>query len=194
MAKYAILVDLHRCIGCHACTVACKFLNETPIGVDWSWVKTIGDPAAEIGQDVPSGTYPNLQMAWLPLLCMHCADPPCAHVCPVGAINKRGDGIVILDEDKCIGCRFCIWACPYEAPKQDEDKDVVSKCHMCYFRVDQGLEPACVEACVYGARIFGDLNDPESEISRKSAAKLAHPLLPELGAQPAVRYAGARPR
>jgi DMSO reductase iron-sulfur subunit len=195
MAKRcAILIDIDRCIGCHACSLACKFQNGTPLGVDWHRVETIGTRETEIGQDVPAGTYPNLHMAWLPLLCMHCADPPCADVCPVGAINEREDGIVILDEDKCIGCRYCTWACPYGALHMDEEKDVVTKCHLCYERVDQGKQPACVEACVYGARVFGDVTDPDSEISRQSAAKGAQAPLAHLGTRPRVRYAGRRVR
>ncbi len=188
--RYAILIDMDRCIGCHACTIACKMANRLPMGVAWSQVKTVGSN----GMDEPAGVYPNLQLAWLPMLCQHCEDAPCEKVCPVGAISKRDDGIVVLDEDKCIGCRYCMWACPYGAPQIDEENDVVTKCHMCYYRVDQGKQPACVEACVYGARIFGDVNDPESEVSRLSVAKHAQPLLPELGAKPAVRYAGRKVR
>ncbi len=188
--RYAILIDMDRCIGCHACTIACKMTNRLPQSVSWSQVKTIGSD----GMDEPAGVYPNLQLAWLPMLCQHCEDAPCEKVCPVGAISKRDDGIVVLDEDKCIGCRYCMWACPYGAPQIDEEKHVVTKCHMCYYRVDQGKQPACVEACVYGARIFGDVNDPESKVSRLSAAKQARPLLPELGAKPAVRYAGRKMR
>jgi len=193
--RYSILVDTDRCIGCHACSVACKMQWELPEGVWWSRVPTIGggEPKEPLnGRDKPAGTYPNLQMAWLPLLCMHCDDAPCATVCPVGAISQREDGIVVLDKDKCIGCRYCIWACPYGAPQFD--KDVVTKCNLCYPRVDRGRQPACVDACVYGARIFGDINDPESEISKLSAAKGARALLPELRAKPAVRYAGRQVR
>jgi molybdopterin-containing oxidoreductase family iron-sulfur binding subunit len=185
MAKqYGMLIDLKRCIGCHACTLACKVENNTVLGVDWHRVLTVGGEHA----DSPRGAYPNLSMYWLPMPCMHCQEPPCVEACPTAAITRRDDGIVLIDQDKCIGCGYCRWACPYDGAQYNSEAGVVEKCTFCAQRVDRGLEPFCVEACVWGARIFGDLNDPDSEISRAIARKRGETLLPEQGTEPAVYY------
>ena len=185
MAKqFGMLVDLKRCIGCHACTLACKVENGTPLGVDWHRVLTIGGEH----MDSPSGTYPNVSMYWLPVPCMHCQNPPCETVCPTGAITRRADGIVLIERDKCIGCGYCSWACPYEAPQLNPQTGRVEKCTLCAHRVDQGEAPFCVVACVWGARIFGDLNDPNSEVARAIARKRGEIMMPEQGTEPAVFY------
>jgi DMSO reductase iron-sulfur subunit len=185
-----MVIDLTACIGCQACTIACKFENGTALGVDWHRVETIGDPRAQLGQDLPRGTYPNLTMAWLPVPCQHCANPPCAQVCPTGAITQTAEGLVLVDQDRCTGCRYCSWACPYQVPQFNLDSGTMEKCTLCAHRVTQGEQPACVAACVYGARIFGDLDDPTSEAAQLIARRHARVLLAEEGTQPAIYYVG----
>ena len=188
MAKqYGMLIDLKRCIGCHTCTIACKVENGTPLGVDWHRVATIGGDHL----DTPSGVYPNLSMDYLPVPCMHCQDAPCQQVCPTAAISKRADGIVLIDQEKCIGCQYCVWACPYGVPQYNAQAGKVEKCTLCAQRIDQGQQPFCVDACVWGARVFGDLNDPNSELSKAIAERHGAPALAELGTKPSVYYSPA---
>jgi tetrathionate reductase subunit B len=189
--QYGMVVDLDACIGCHACSIACKFENGTQLEIDWHRVETVGDPKANVGQDIPSGTYPDLSMYWLPMPCMHCKNPPCMEVCPAGGISKRADGIVLIDKEKCIGCGYCGWACPYEMLQLNLQDGTMEKCTFCAHRIDGGEEmTACVEACVYGARVFGDINDPHSDVSKLIASKHGRVLLPEQGTEPSVYYVG----
>jgi molybdopterin-containing oxidoreductase family iron-sulfur binding subunit len=181
---YGMLIDLKACIGCHACSIACKLENDTPLDVDWHRVLTVGGEHL----DTPRGTYPNLSLYWLPVPCMHCENPPCEKVCPTTAISQRTDGIVLIDQDKCVECGYCAWACPYQVPQHNREAGVVEKCTLCAHRVDQGQKPACVEACVWGARIFGDLNDPNSEVSQAIATRHGEVLMPEQGTKPSVYY------
>lgn len=191
MAKhYGMLISLDSCIGCWACTVACKAANGLDIGVNWNRVESIGDPKAKPGQDMPAGTYPDVSLYWLPMPCMHCQKAPCMNACPASAISRREDGIVMIDQNRCLGCGYCAWMCPYGVPQFNRTTNTMGKCTFCASRVDQGQQPACVEACVYGARVFGDLNDPNSEISRLIAQKKGKVLLPEHGTEPSVFYAG----
>ncbi|MFC1918305.1 sulfate reduction electron transfer complex DsrMKJOP subunit DsrO [Chloroflexota bacterium] len=204
MARYGMAINLKRCIGCHYCSVACKMENGVTKG-SWSSVKTISE-----GQlDTAAGEYPNLKMTYLPALCMHCKDAPCVEVCPTGACYQREDGIVMINYDDCIGCKYCIVACPYQARYYNEEKGdyfareseggeqteyqphrrhVTEKCTLCEHRVSKGLRPACVEACPMAARVFGDLDDPDSEISQLVTYKRGYPLLEELGTEPSVYY------
>ena len=199
MARYGMVIDLKRCIGCYACAMACKAENGTPPGVWWSKVLT-----GEIGK------YPNARITYAPVLCMHCENPACVEVCPTGASYKRPDGIVAVNYDACMGCRYCETACPYGArtfvdalkpyyPKfgltpyeqlmyKKHQAGVVEKCNFCLERVAQGQEPACVETCVGYARHFGDLDDPNSEVSKLIARRHGYQLLPELGTNPSVYY------
>jgi tetrathionate reductase subunit B len=188
--QYGMVIDLAACIGCHACSIACKFENGTELNVDWHRVETIGDPKAKVGQDIPAGTYPNLSLYWLPMPCMHCQNPPCMEVCPAAAISKRAEGMVVVDQSKCVGCQYCSWACPYDVPQFNPETGTMEKCTLCAHRVTQGEPPACVEACVYGARVFGDINDPHSEISEFIARRHGRVLLPEQGTEPAIYYVG----
>jgi Fe-S-cluster-containing dehydrogenase component len=181
---------LEKCIGCHACTMGCKMQNGTDLDIDWTRVETVGDPKAKIGQDIPRGTFPNLSLSWLPVLCMHCKNAPCVERCPTGALPQRGDGIVVFDKQACIGCQACSWVCPYSIPKYSPADGTVEKCHLCYSRIDEGKEPFCVTACVYGARVFGDLNDPQSPVSQLIARKHGRQLLPEYNTDPTIRYVG----
>ena len=178
MARYAMVIDTRRCIGCHSCTVACKINNELPVDMIYNPVTTIG----------PVGIYPDLHMTHLPLLCMHCDNPPCVGCCPTGASQQREDGIVWVDEAKCIGCKACVLACPYDARTPNHQTGVVNKCDFCKDRVEEGLEPHCVKTCHQRARIFGDLDDPNSEVSKLLNTHSAYQLLPELDTNPHVFY------
>ena len=178
---YGMLIDLRRCIGCHACSVACKAEFDVPLGKTRSWVEY-----------VEKGRYPNVSRSFLPRLCNHCSEPACVPVCPTGATWKREeDGIVVVDPDTCIGCKYCIQACPYDARFLNPVTGVADKCDFCLHRVSQGLAPACVETCIGRARIFGDLNDPDSEISRTIASNPVSVLRPEKGTEPNVYYIAA---
>lgn len=178
---YGMLIDLRRCIGCHACSVACKAEFDVPLGKTRSWVEYI-----------EKGRYPNVSRSFLPRLCNHCSEPACVPVCPTGATWKREeDGIVVVDPDLCIGCKYCIQACPYDARFLNPVTGVADKCDFCLHRVSQGLAPACVETCIGRARIFGDLNDPDSEIVRMIATNPVSVLRPEKGTEPNVYYIAA---
>lgn len=179
--QYGMLLDLRKCIGCHACSVACKAEFDVPLGATRSWVEYI-----------EKGTYPNVRRSFLPRLCNHCAKPQCVDVCPTGATWKRAeDGIVVIDPDICIGCKYCIHACPYDARFLNHATGSADKCDFCLHRVTQGLDPSCVNTCVGKARIFGDLTDPESEISKQIATNPVTVLRPEMGTEPHVYYIAA---
>lgn len=181
--RYAMLIDLRRCYGCHSCSVACKSEFDVPLGRWRSWVKT-----------VERGTYPDVKRHFLPRLCNHCADPPCVWVCPTKASHIQSNGIVDIDENLCIGCRSCIAMCPYDARFSHPRKKVAQKCDFCRHRIENGVEPSCVNTCPADARIFGDLNDPESEISKLLSSTPAQSLKPELGTEPHVFYISADDR
>ena len=181
--RYAMAVDLGRCTGCWACAVACRAANGVGEGQGWLTVMTgEGDPT-----DVPAGTYPDLALSYYPVGCQHCDDPPCVAVCPTGATYRRADGIVAMDYALCNGCRACIPACPYGARSYappgvgQRGGGVVEKCDFCLGRLEAGRSPACVDACAQGARTFGDLLDPESDIARLLASRSSVRLMEELG-------------
>ena len=178
---YGMLIDVRRCIGCHSCSVACKAEFEVPLGATRAWVEY-----------VEKGTYPDASLSFLPRLCNHCSHPPCVPVCPTGATYKREeDGIVVVDGDICIGCKYCIQACPYDARFLNPVTGNADKCDFCLHRVSQGVAPACVEACIGDARIFGDINDPESHISREISSNPVTVLRLGQGTQPNVYYIAA---
>ncbi|MFH1784766.1 MAG: sulfate reduction electron transfer complex DsrMKJOP subunit DsrO, partial [bacterium] len=177
--RMGMSIDTDKCTGCHSCSVACKAEFNVPLGVWMSWVK-----AEE------KGTYPHVGRFFLPRLCNHCDDPPCVKVCPTGASTQRDDGIVYVDEKKCIGCKVCIAACPYEARFMDPIKKVTDKCNFCMHRVDKGVVPSCVNTCPAGVRVFGDLNDPNSDVAKLVGRKAVQVLKPELGTEPSVLYIG----
>ncbi len=202
MARYGMVIDRRRCIGCHACSMACKQENGTPAGVWWGKVMI-----NEVGK------YPNTHIHYMPVLCMHCANAPCVEVCPTGASYKRSDGIVMVNYDACIGCRYCQVACPYGArtflesiqpyypgrgltPYEEmmfakHQVGTVEKCNLCADRIAQGKDPACVATCPTYARTFGDLDDPNSDVSKLISRRNGVQLQPELGTNPAVYYLGA---
>ncbi|MDP2809227.1 MAG: 4Fe-4S dicluster domain-containing protein [Rhodocyclaceae bacterium] len=179
--QYGMLIDTRRCIGCHACTVSCKSEHDVPMGVNRGWVEY-----------VEKGEYPYVGRSFLPRLCNHCSSPQCVTVCPTGATYKRPeDGIVVVDDGVCIGCAYCIQACPYDARFLNPVTHFADKCDFCIHRVSVGLAPACVTTCVGGARIFGDVDDPGSEIARRIASEPVTVLRREIGTRPNVYYVGA---
>lgn len=197
--QLALVIDLNVCVGCHACVTSCKQWNtsgsagpladENPYG--------IGPTGTFFNrvQTYEAGTYPQTETIHFPKSCLHCEDPPCVPVCPTGASYKRReDGIVLVDYDKCIGCKYCAWACPYGAREIDEARQVMTKCTLCVDRIhDQALppedrKPACVKACPTGARLFGDIKDPDSEVSRAIREHGGYALMPEWETSPANKY------
>jgi len=202
---YGFAIDQQRCIGCHTCAVACKIENNLPDNVWWNRILTDGGD----GIDIPAGEFPRTMIGYVPVNCQHCENPACTKVCPVGATYKDPEtGIVRQDVDKCIGCRMCMAACPYtgvrsfnwEEPSHvlgidlgDESapshqRHTVEKCTMCWHRTARGEEPACIKACPGRARFWGDLDDPESEVSQLIASRTCEQLLAEEGTSPSVRY------
>lgn len=209
MTRWAMVVDLRRCVGCQTCTAACKVTNATPPGVQWRRVL-----------DIEVGEYPDVRRAFVPVGCQHCDDPPCAQVCPTTATKKRADGIVTMDYDLCIGCAYCAVSCPYQAryrtlratfaygePIESEAKTldehrlaVATKCTFCVDTIDAGLAqglkpgvdpaatPACVNACIAKAMAFGDLDDPASNVSKLIAENEHFRMHEELGTGPGMYY------
>jgi tetrathionate reductase subunit B len=175
--RWGFLIDLRKCIGCHTCEVTCKMENDVPLGVWRSWVKV-----------AEKGKYPHVARKFLPLLCNNCEKPICVTVCPVHANRQRPDGIVTYDPHRCVGCRYCMAACPYQVRYIHPLKKIVEKCNWCQHRVDAGEEPACVANCPTGARVFGDLSDPASNISQLIAGRNVSVIQPEMGTEPRVYY------
>jgi len=160
--KRALLADTDLCIGCFACEVACKQEHNLPVGVRWM----------EIVQEGPTEVNGRLVMAFIPTHCMHCGKPPCKEACPTNAIYQRSDGVVLIDQEKCIGCGACIEACPFGAPQYMEEKNIVQKCDLCVERTDQELLPACVQHCPTGALIFGTPNLLADKIRNRQTEKM----------------------
>jgi Fe-S-cluster-containing dehydrogenase component/formate-dependent nitrite reductase membrane component NrfD len=177
MTNYAFLIDQSKCIGCHACSTACKSENQVPLGVYRTWVKY-----------VETGAYPDVRRRFQVTRCNHCINPPCVRICPVTAMYQRNDGIVEFDPSICIGCKSCMQACPYDAVYLDPETNAAAKCTFCAHRIEVGLEPACVIVCPEHAILAGDLNDPASEITRKLSTAQATVLKPEQGTGPKLFY------
>lgn len=177
--RYAMLFDLRKCIGCHTCAIACKSENDVPLGVWRSWVKR-----------VEKGQYPHTQEVFLPIVCNNCDNPICVTVCPVNAGIQREDGIVYIDPHRCIGCRYCMASCPYGVRYIHPQRGVAEKCYWCHHRIDAGLVPACVSACPTSAILFGDLNNPEDEITKVMAKNPVQVIKSELGTHPQTFYIG----
>lgn len=175
--SYGFVIDNRKCIGCHACSTACKSENEVPLGVHRTWVKY-----------VERGTYPDVRRSFQVTRCNHCDNPPCVRICPVTAMYQRVDGIVEFDKDVCIGCKACMQACPYDAIHIDPETRTAAKCHYCSHRVDIGLEPACAVVCPTHAIVAGDLDDPMSEIAKLVQSAKTTVRKPEQGTAPKVLY------
>jgi tetrathionate reductase subunit B len=175
--RYGMVIDLRKCFGCHACSVACKAEQDVSLGYFKSWVIVS-----------ERGDYPNVRRQFLPVLCNQCENPPCVDGCPTGATWQRADGIVMQDEESCIGCAYCVQACPYDVKYLDPRTKTAQKCDFCVHRVEQGLLPACVSTCNGEARVFGDLNDPHSKVSRMIRKFKVQPLLKHMGTDPRVFY------
>ncbi|RYG92675.1 4Fe-4S dicluster domain-containing protein [Loktanella sp. IMCC34160] len=204
--KLGLVIDLDTCVGCHACVVSCKGWNTENYGAPLSDQDAYGE--------APSGTFLNrvhsyevqpaegtAKLIHFPKSCLHCEDAPCVTVCPTGASYKRTeDGIVLVNEQDCIGCGLCAWACPYGARELDAAEGVMKKCTLCVDRIyNENLpeidrEPACVRTCPAGARHFGDFADPDSKVSRLTADRGGMDLMPELGTKPVNKYLPPRPR
>ncbi|MGA9774644.1 MAG: 4Fe-4S dicluster domain-containing protein [Candidatus Dormiibacterota bacterium] len=178
--RYGFAIDQGTCIGCHACTVACKTEHRIPVGQFRTWVKY-----------VDKGAYPATNREFAVMRCNHCSDAPCVRICPTKALFKRPDGIVDFDSDRCIGCKSCQQACPYDAIYIDEDSHTAAKCNFCAHRVDRGLEPACVVVCPTHSIWAGDLDDPTSGISRLVASRPTAVRAPEQNTAPNVFYLNA---
>lgn len=198
--RYAMVIDLRKCVGCNACTAACKQANATPPGILWSKVL-----------QYETGEYPQARLRFLPMLCMHCQEAPCLEACPTGATYRATGGLVLVDDELCIACRYCIMACPYEARSYDatgprgyytgqglteyeadgydhHPKGAIEKCDFCAPRLKEGNVPACVATCPSGARTFGDIDDPNSDVSRLVTSGLPRARLEEQGTKPSVYF------
>src|SRR5256885_675269 len=175
--NFGFIIDNRKCIGCHACTVACKAEHEVPVGVNRTWVKYI-----------EKGTFPDTRRLFSVMRCNHCADAPCVEICPVTALFTRKDGIVDFDSRRCIGCKSCTHACPYDALYMDPSDHTAAKCNYCTHRVDIGLEPACVNVCPEHAIISGDMDNPSTEISQLLAREVVSVRKPEKGTKPKLFY------
>jgi len=201
MGRYAMVIDLRRCMGCNGCVVACKAEHNTPNGILCTAI-----------HEKEVGKFPNVSRIFIPVLCNHCARPVCVEVCPTRASYVRADGVVLIDWDKCIGCRACIEACPYDSRHRVEDNRIVFsdgrtvfenpvfaripkrvpiKCDFCVHRLDAGKRvTACAEVCPTRARIFGDLDDPQSPIHALITRQYSFRLHVEKGTDPQVYYVG----
>jgi Fe-S-cluster-containing dehydrogenase component/formate-dependent nitrite reductase membrane component NrfD len=178
--RYGFVIDQRKCIGCHACTVACKEENRVPLGSFRTWVKYI-----------ERGTFPDTRRYFSVLRCNHCDAAPCVTICPTVALYRRADGIVDFDGARCIGCKSCMQACPYDALYIDPDTHTAAKCNYCAHRVEVGLEPACVIVCPEQAIVAGDLDNPSTTIARLVATEQVQVRKPEQGTRPKVFYLGA---
>ncbi len=178
--KYGFVIDNRKCIGCHACTTACKSEHDVPVGVNRTWVK-----------QVEKGEFPDTRRLFSVMRCNHCTDAPCVEICPTEALFTREDGIVDFDKDRCIGCKSCMQACPYDALYIDPQTNTAAKCNYCAHRIDVGLEPACVNVCPEHAIISGDMDDPGSEIAELLARQPVSVRKAEKGTVPNLFYIDA---
>lgn len=182
---YGMVIDTQHCVGCQTCTVSCKISNEVPGDAHWNHLESLD--GEELYQ--PTGRFPRPTLAFRPMLCNHCEDPACVHNCPTGAMRKDSStGIVTVSRDVCIGCGYCSWVCPYGAPSMNDVDHVMSKCTFCVERVAQGISPYCVASCPANARVFGDLNDPESAPRKLMQQHHAEQHLSEAGTHPSIYY------
>ena len=183
MPKYAMVIDQSRCVGCMACVVACKRENDVP--PEHYRTRVL---------EIVEGSFPRLKSELRSELCNHCDHAPCVTVCPTGASHKEEDGTVQIDREKCVGCKACIAACPYDARYINEEHGYADKCSFCQHRVRAGKKPACVATCIGRSRIFGDLDDPNSEVSRILRENSHRVLKEAAGTRPNVYYINQFPK
>lgn len=203
MARYGMAIDMKRCIGCNNCAMACKVENNLPNNVWWNKSVTVGAG----GDGIPAGKYPNVTMSYYTLACQHCENPACVEVCPTGASYRDAEtGVVLVNQGECIGCESCVNACPYEGVRTLLDDEMVytldyavgdqqakehlpntmEKCTFCNHRLVRGERPVCVDVCRNVARFFGDLDDPESPVSKIIAVREHEQLLADKGTGPSI--------
>jgi tetrathionate reductase subunit B len=175
--RYAMVVDSKKCINCKACVVACRAENSVPLDYSRPWMN-----------EETRGVWPKLMASSHPEQCHQCAHPACVRVCPTGASYRRPDGIVVVNQDDCVGCRYCMIACPYNARFFRQDKGVVEKCDFCVQRLKRGQVPACVDTCPSKVRVFGDLNDPGSKLAELLSTREYRLKKPEAGTGPQIYY------
>jgi sulfite dehydrogenase (quinone) subunit SoeB len=199
MTQMALVIDLNVCVGCHACVTSCKEWNTSgEAGSLADFHPYDADPSGTFFnrvQTFEAGEYPLADTIHFPKSCLHCEDPPCVPVCPTGASYKRKeDGLVLVDYDRCIGCKYCAWACPYGAREIDEARQEMTKCTLCSDRIynealpERDRKPACVLACPTSARLFGDIHDPESVVSKAIRERGGYQLMPEWETRPSNHY------
>lgn len=203
MSKNVMVIDTKRCFGCQTCAIACKVNNNLPKNTLWNRIITSGSENFDCG----GGQYPNVDMKFLPVACQHCENPACVDVCPTGASFKNENGIVLVNAENCIGCQSCMLACPYGARVLNADEpeyyldfevgdgyepqhigNTVEKCNFCEQRVAEGLIPACMQCCPGRARYWGDIEDPESEVSQIVAGRETMTLTPDSETNPTTIY------
>lgn len=183
MTRRTLVINLDRCSGCDSCTTACKYENNLPLGEYFTRMLSIG----------PSGTFPNVERYWLPILCQQCENAQCVKVCPTGAAYRDPEtNVVLVNRDDCIGCEYCVYACPYGVRSMDEAHGVAQKCTLCSQITGDGSGvPVCVHNCPTGGRFFGDLDDPESDVSKelaKYSEDCIHSLPDPGGVRPTALY------
>ena len=178
--RYGIVFDTKKCLNCKACTVACKIENNVPVGDDTYRIWVTELPL--------QGSFPNLQQSFQPSQCQHCENAPCQKVCPTKATFKTPEGVVMIDYKKCILCKACMVACPYDARFVSHHHRAVEKCTLCMHRLQEGREPACVETCPVRVREFGDLNDTKSKVYKLLTSASHYQLKPEKNTRPRLFY------
>ena len=169
MTRYGMLINTKKCVGCYACRMACQMIN-----------KLEPEEAFISYKEIEQGTYPSVYAETVPVQCMHCENAPCQQVCPTHATYTTDSGVVLVDEEKCIGCKYCMAACRDGVRSRSEKTGVIEKCRFCWYEGEPGNPPACVGTCISGARVFGDLDDPDSDISREIARTNAQPIAGDL--------------
>lgn len=176
MARYGMIIDESKCVGCHACRLACQNQNGLRQNESYNHL-----------EEREYGVFPNYTREFLPVQCQHCDNPPCVTVCPTGASHKRKDGVVLVNEKDCIGCKYCIAACPYKV-RIIKKEGYIEKCRFCIEFVEEGEKPACMTTCMSGVRIFGDLDDPNSEITRTIHTHRLKQFKADLNTKPRIYY------
>ncbi len=176
MARYGMVIDETKCVGCHACRVACQNVNGL-----------LAHEAYNHLEEREYGSFPNYSREFLPVQCQHCDNPPCVKVCPTGASVKRADGIVLVDINECIGCKYCIVACPYNV-RIIKKRGYVEKCRFCIEFLPQGIKPACLTTCMAGVRTFGDLDDPQSEVYKLIVKRKLKQFKADQNTKPRIYY------